>query len=170
MTQFKARLAHLMTRRIAVAASIVTLAGAAAGGAAIAVVHGSGPAPAAGRLTASTEPQTPSSTAGAKGGRHRPALALAVVRATAKETGLSPKTIRQDLRAGQTLDQIAGAEAGAVEHDVLAALQARLEKAVAAGRITKDQEAARLATAKTRVEALMSAPIGAQRGKSSASG
>lgn len=171
MTSATARLAHLMTRRIAIAAVIVTLAGAAAGAAALAVMHPSAPAPAAGRLTASTAAQTPSSAAGAKGGHHhRSVLALAVIRATASETGLSLQTIRKDLRAGQTLDQIAGSKAAAVEHDVLAALQARLDKAVDAGKITKAQEAARLARAKTRIEALMSTPRGAHPAKPSTPG
>ena len=170
MITFKARLAHILTRRIAIAASIVTLAGAGAGAAAVAVVHASGHAPAAGALTASTAASTPSSSASAKGRHHRTALALAVVRATARETGLSAKSIRKDLRSGQTLDHIAGGKAGAVEQDVLSALTSRLDTAVAAGKITAAQESSRVAKARTRIETLMSTPLSARHSAPNAAG
>jgi hypothetical protein len=159
MTSIKTRLAHLTARRLAAAASLLTISGLGAGGAVFAVAHASGPTSAAPAASAATA--TPSSGAGANSG-HRPALALALVRAAAKETGIAPKTIRQDLLSGQTLDQIAGGKAAAVENDVLTALQTRLDKAVNAGKITKDQEANRLAQAKARIETVMSKPLGTQ--------
>jgi hypothetical protein len=88
----------------------------------------------------------------------------ALVKATAKETRLSPATIRQDLQAGQTFDQIAGSKAGDVENDALTALRTRLDKAVNSGRITHDQAADLLSKAKTRIEKVMSTPHTAKSG------
>ena len=82
-----------------------------------------------------------------------------VMRTTVKDTGLARSTVLADLRAGQTFDQIAGAKKSAVESDVLALLQARLTKAVAAHRITQAQADARLGKAKTAVETLMAANL-----------
>ena len=155
MTRFPARVASLLTRRFAAAATVLTLSGAAAGGAAFAVTHTPSAATAAQTLAATT------SVGAAPVADHYRGLALraALVRATAKETGLTPKTVRQDLRSGQTLDQIAGSKAGAVEADVLTALQQRLDAAVTKGTITKDKEADLLAKAKPRIDTLMSSPI-----------
>src|SRR5439155_13564192 len=95
---------------------------------------------------------------GAKAARHTHLLSD-VLRATVKETGLSRDAVRQRLRAGQTIDQIAGGKARAVERDVLTRLKTRLDKAVGDGKVTKDQEASLLAEAKTRVEKLMNAGL-----------
>lgn len=174
MTSIKARLAHLIlrrptARRIVIAASTLTFSGLVAGGAAVAVVHASGPATTAPTATTSATP-APSSSAGAKGG-NRPALALALVRATSRETGIAPTTIRQDLKSGQTFDQIAGDKASAVESDVLTVLQSRLDKQVSAGKITHDQETNRLNAAKTKLATAMSKPLAAHaRPGSSTSG
>ena len=161
MTPLKASLASLLTRRFAAAATLVTLAGGAAGGVAYAVVNTAGPTPVAQKLAAtSAASPLPSTDTPAKNGHHRGrALVLALVRATARETGVSAKTIRQDLRSGQTLDQIAGSKAGAVAHEVLSAIQARLDKLVDSGKITKSQESDRLAKAATRIQTLMSTKL-----------
>ena len=161
MTPLKASLASLLTRSFAAAATLVTLAGGAAGGAAYAVVNTAGATPVAQELAAKTAANpSPSTGTPAKNGHHHGrALVLALVRATAKETGLSAKTIRQDLRSGQTLDQVAGAKAGAVAHDVLSAMQTRLDKLVDSGKITKQQETDRLAKATTRIQTLMSTKL-----------
>lgn len=159
MTPLRASLASLLTRRVAAAATLVTLAGGAAGGAAFAAVNSSDAAPVAQELAATTTATpAPSTNSPAKSG-HRHALVAALVRATAKETGLSPKTVRQDLRSGQKLDQIAGGKAGDVAHDVLSAIQPRLDKLVDSGKITKEQETARLAKAATRIQTVMSAKL-----------
>ncbi|MGH7685302.1 MAG: hypothetical protein ACREN2_00550 [Candidatus Dormibacteria bacterium] len=156
MIRFPARVASLLTRRFAVAATVLTLTGAAAGGAAFAVTHTPSAATAAQTLAATT-----SAGAAPVAGHHAGlALGAALVRATANETGVTPKTVRQDLRSGQTLDQIAGGTAGAVETDVLTALQQRLDAAVTKGTITKEKEADLLAKAKPRLEKLMSSPLG----------
>lgn len=161
MTPLKASLASLLTRRFAAAATLVTLAGGAAGGAAYAVVNTAGATPVAQELAAtSAASPSPSTSTPAKNGHHRGrALVVALVRATAKETGLSAKTIRQDLRSGQTLDQIAGGKSGDVAHDVLSAIQARLDKLVDSGKITKQQETDRLAKATARIQTLMSTKL-----------
>ena len=155
-------MASLLTRRFAAVATLVTLAGGAAGGAAFAAINGSAASPAAQAMAATSSASPAPSGKGSATSRHgHPrALVVALVRATAKETGLSLKTIRQDLRSGQTIDQIAGGSAAAVAHDVLSDIQARLDKRVAGGTITKAQETARLATATTRIQTLMSAKLG----------
>lgn len=159
MTPLKASLASLLTRRFAAAAALVTLAGGAAGGAAFAAINSAAAAPVAQELAATTAATPgPSTSTPAKNG-HRHPLVRALVRATEKETGLPAKAIRQDLRSGQTLDQIAGSKAGDVAHDVLAAIQARLDKLVDSGKITKAQEASRLAKATTRIQTVMSTKL-----------
>ena len=161
MTPLKARLATLMTRRAAAVAALVTLAGGAAGGAAFAAISSSGAAPVAQELaaTAAATP-APGTKAPAARGHHRGRMLVrALIRATAKETGLSLKTIRHDLRAGQTLDEIAGSKAGGVANDALAAIKARLDAAVSAGTITKAQEAARLAKAPSLIQTVMSTSV-----------
>ena len=97
--------------------------------------------------------------------RHRAGVALLrlAIRATLKETGLSRATVIQDLRSGQTLSSIAGSKAGAVESDVLGRVHARLDRAVAAHRITAAQEADRLAAAKTALDKLMSSNLSTRR-------
>ena len=84
-------------------------------------------------------------------------LRRALVAATAKETGVPIATIRTDLRAGETLDQIAGAKAAMVVNDVLGRVKARLEKELAAGKITKTQETSLVSKATTRIDRLMHA-------------
>lgn len=160
MTPLRARLATLTTRRFAAAAALVTLAGGAAGGTAFAAMSGSGATPA--QALAATTSATPAPAARTPGRAGRLAgrlLVRGLIRATAKETGLSLHTIRGALRAGQTLDQISGSEAGAVADDALAAIHARLDAAVSAGTITKAQEAARLAKAPSRIQAVMSTAL-----------
>jgi len=144
----------LRTRILASAAII-----AVTGGVAAAMVATASPQP----LTQSTNtaahsaaPATPSQQS-TKARRH-PLLA-ALVAATVKETGTPATTIRQDLKSGQTLAAIAGSKAASVETDVLNRLQARLDKAVQRGRITKEREQDLLAKAKTRVEHLMNAKL-----------
>lgn len=161
MTPLKASLASLLTRRFAAAATLVALAGGATGGAAYAVVNTAGATPVAQELAATTAASpSPSAGAPATNGHHRGrALVVALIRATAKETGLSAKTVRQDLRSGQTLDQIAGSKAGDVAHDVLSAIQARLDKLVDSGKITKQQETDRLAKAAARIQTVMSTKL-----------
>lgn len=157
MTPLTAAMATLLKRRVALAAAIVAVTGATAG-IVVAAAHTATPAAASPQVAASSTP-SPSPPAGART-RARHPLITALVVATAKETGLSITTIRSDLRSGQTLNQVAGSKAGDVENDVLTALRTRLDKAVAGGRLTKDQETARLNAARTRIGTLLAAPLG----------
>ncbi|MBV8195013.1 MAG: hypothetical protein JOY80_05740 [Candidatus Dormibacteraeota bacterium] len=145
---------RLFSRRALAAAAV--LAFSAAAGAVIAVnaaPHaGTQPTPVSATLAVTSASPGPHSPA--RHGYRRP-LRIAVVRATSRETGLSLQTIREDLRNGETLDQIAGSKASAVENDVLAALKTRLDKAVDAHKITQQQETNRLNLAKQRIESLM---------------
>jgi len=97
----------------------------------------------------------PTSAAGAR--HHLRAFAFrALVRLVAKDTNQTPEAVINQLRAGKSLDQIAGSKAASIEQQVLDRLKARLQKAVTNHRITQAQADQRLATWKTRLEKLMS--------------
>lgn len=94
--------------------------------------------------------------------RHRAFRLLvlhALMAATAKETGIPILTIRQELRAGETLNQIAGTKASAVINDVLGRVKTRLDEARRAGKITQTQETALLSKATERIDHLMNAHV-----------
>jgi hypothetical protein len=139
-----------LTKKVAITAVALVVAGGATAAAVI-------PAVAAPSSTSapSTAPATPHHGTKTPGKHHGHPIARALVRASAKETGLPVKTVLKDLAAGQTLNQIAGGKVSAVENDVLTAMQKRLDRAVDHGKITKQQEADLLAKAKTRIEQLM---------------
>jgi hypothetical protein len=139
---------NFFTKKIVVGGLVVLTAGGIGAAAVIPVIAApAGPGGGTALRPHATKPHTSK-------GHHHP-IAGALVRATVKETGLDRQTVIQRLEAGQTINQIAGSKAGAVENDVLAALQTRLDRAIDHGKITKPQEAALLAKAKTRVEKLM---------------
>lgn len=129
----------------AVAFAVVAVAGIAT----VAIV----PALAAGisgsATTAATTP-SPSATAkhpGAKAVAER-RIALALFQTSVKETGLSRVTVLKDLLNGETLAQIDGSKAQAIESAVMAKITSRLGKAETNGKITKAQETT-LSTAAT---------------------
>ena len=161
MAQLKAIASRVGTRRGLTAVAAILIAAAGAGS--FLAVHAATSGPnAGGQLAAASLPAGTATAATAPGAARfhgRRPLLLALVRATVKETGLTAKTVRQDLQSGQTLDQIAGSKAGAVETDVLNAITTRLDRARKNGRITQQQETDRLAKAKTRIEMLMSTPL-----------
>lgn len=144
-------LRKLMTRRVALAAGALAVAGISA--AVVATVGSASTPPASANLTVS---QTKTHPRANRPILLAPTLRALLVQATSKETGLSPATVRTDLRSGKTLDEIAGAKAPAVLNDVLANVQARLQKAVTAGRLTTTAEAKQLARVKSRLQLLMS--------------
>jgi hypothetical protein len=76
----------------------------------------------------------------------------------AAQTGQSVASVRSQLEAGRSIDAIAGAKATTIESAILAQVDKLAARAVTAGKITAAQEAAGLAMAKTRVEALMAEP------------
>ena len=66
-------------------------------------------------------------------------IALALFRESVKETGLSRTTILKDLLNGETLAQIDGSKAQAVESAVMAKITTRIGKAESKGKITTAQ-------------------------------
>lgn len=79
---------------------------------------------------------------------HGAAVTGALIRTTAEVTGLSVEEVMEQLRAGQSLADIAGnngSSGGAVVEDVLARAEERLDQAVANGRMTREEADAKLA-------------------------
>jgi len=99
----------------------------------------------------------PSATAPDAGARHhRPLRAGLETAATA--LGLSPEELRTQLKAGQTLGQVADAR-GVSRTDLVdalvAAARARMTEAVTAGRLTQEQADARLAQIEARLPEIL---------------
>ena len=140
----------------AIVASIVVIGAAGGGiGYAVASQHTTSSA------VASTT--TPTPTAGAKPRTATPAsrgaaLVQKALALLATQTGQSVASVRSQLLAGKSIDDIAGAKAPAIESAILAQVNKLAGRAVSAGKITATQEATMLAAAKTRVEALMAEP------------
>jgi hypothetical protein len=113
-------------------------------GAALALVAGGGAA-----FAASGSP------AAAKVGRG------GVVQAVTSYLGLTPQQLRADLRAGQTLAQIAAAQhktVGGLEQAITSAVKARLDKAVSAGKISSTQRQTLLNRLQSRLDTLVNSP------------
>jgi uncharacterized protein (DUF433 family) len=144
-----------LRKAIIAGASVIAL-GAAGGVAVHAAVSG-------GSTAASLTAGAPSSTPGSSSATCVPAPALGIAKQVlaiaVKDTGLTKQQILDQLRAGKTFDQIAGSKAQTVENDLLAALKARLDKAVSNGKLTQDRETAMLAKAKTAIEKAMSSNL-----------
>ncbi|HEY2702856.1 MAG TPA: hypothetical protein VGL20_04125 [Candidatus Dormibacteraeota bacterium] len=143
--------------RIALAgAGLMTAAGI--GAAAIPPMLASAPAAA---TSASPAPAT-TPTPGPKGlnaKRQHSGLALrhVIVKEVARQAGLTVQQVRDQVRAGKTLDAIAGSTAQAVRDAALDTITKRLDAARAKGTITAAQEATRLARAKVRIARVMAA-------------
>jgi hypothetical protein len=82
-------------------------------------------------------------------------IALALFRESVKETGLSRTTVLKDLLNGETLAQIDGSKAQAVESAVMAKVTKRIDKAETAGKITSAQATSLSAAATAGVSKLM---------------
>lgn len=81
-----------------------------------------------------------------------------VVNAAATYLGLTPRALIAELRTGKSLAQVTAARGKSVEglkQALRAAFDARLSRAVAAGLITAEQKARRLARVQTRLERLV---------------
>jgi hypothetical protein len=136
----------------AVAFAVVAVAGIAT----VAIV----PALAAGISGASTTAATtpsPSATAKHPGAKAVAAshIALALFRTSVAETGLSRVTVLKDLLNGETLAQIDGSKAQAVESAVMAKITARLGKAETNGKITAAQKTTLSSAATAGISKLM---------------
>jgi hypothetical protein len=143
--------------RLALAgAGLLTAAGI--GAAAVPQVLASSPAAATSASPALKTPPVPGQKpANAK--RHRAGLALRheLVQLVATQTGLSVKQVRTQVRAGKSLDAIAGSRAQAVRDAALDAVTRRLDATRATGTITAARETKLLATAKDRIVKVMAA-------------
>jgi hypothetical protein len=82
-------------------------------------------------------------------------IALALFRTSVEQTGLSRTTVLRDLLNGETLAQIDGSKAQAVESAVRARIAARLTKAVSKGKITQAQATSMNAAATAGIARLM---------------
>lgn len=92
-----------------------------------------------------------------RAGRRR-ALELALLRAAAQYVGVTPRQLVREFRAGGSLAEIAAAHGKTREGlkaALLTAIERRLDRLVAAGRITSDRKAAVLSRAGERVERLL---------------
>jgi hypothetical protein len=148
---------NLFTKRVAISAAAFAVA-AVAGIATVAIV----PALAAGigggnATTLAATPAPSTSTTGHAGAKAVAArrIALALFRESVKETGLSRTTVLKDLLNGETLAQIDGSKAQAVESAVMAKITTRLNKAVTNHRITQVQATALSSDATTGISKLM---------------
>jgi hypothetical protein len=136
----------------AIAFAVVAVAGIAT----VAIV----PALAAGlsgnATTAATSP-SPSASPAHSGSRAVATrrIALALFRNSVQETGLPRTTVLKDLLSGETLAQIDGSKAPAVESAVMAKITTRLNKAVANHKITQAQAATMSAQAQAGITKLM---------------
>ena len=139
-------------RRHVVMAAIVTAlaAGAAGGGIGYTVFHSSS------ATSSSTRPSPSVSGRRAPGGRDR--MVAVLIQLVANDTHQSRQQVLAQLREGRTLDEIAGMEASAVEQQALSRLQARLDAAVQAGKLTQAQEQRRLAGRRAALETILSTP------------
>jgi hypothetical protein len=148
---------NFFTKRVAISAAAFAVV-AVAGIATVSII----PAVAAGltggngtTLAATPAPGTAKTGgSGARGVATR-RIALALYRESVKETGLSRTTVLKDLLNGETLGQIDGSKAHAVESAVMAKITTRLSKAVAAGKLTQTQATALSSAATAGISKLM---------------
>jgi hypothetical protein len=149
--------AHWVRRHaFAALAATVIAVGAAGGGIGYAVASQHPVAPAS---TTPTTNKVPSSAA--PGGHHGSASARLFQRALnliATQTGQSVATVRSELAAGKSVNDIAGSKAAAIESSILAQVTKLADHAVAAGKLSSTAEASLLAAARTKLEALMAEP------------
>jgi hypothetical protein len=166
MPRFISGAAHWVARHsFAAAAAAVLVVGAAGGGVGYAVAGQHNPTAASTGPSGSApvSPSTPPTRS-----RPRPAAGAATARGQtllagalgliAKQTGLPVATVRKDLAGGQSVDQIAGANAPAVASQIMASITTLADRARNAGRITAAQESAGLALATSRLSALLAKP------------
>ncbi|MEO8899568.1 MAG: hypothetical protein ABI352_04260 [Candidatus Dormibacter sp.] len=144
-----------------VAAATVLVVGAAAGGVGYSIAGGhataapvSTTAPATTHPAATGKSKLHTGTAASRG----QALIAKALSMLSTQTGQSLASIRTQLAAGKSVDAIAGANAPAIQAQVLAQLTKLGDRAVKAKKITTAQETMYLALAKTKVASLMAEP------------
>jgi hypothetical protein len=151
---------NFFTKRVAISAAAFAVV-AVAGIATVSII----PAVAAGltggnasALAATPPAKTGQSAAKAVATRR---IALALYRESVKETGLTRTTVLKDLLNGETLAQIDGSKAQAVESAVMAKITTRLGKAVTAGKITQTQATSLGSAATAGISRLMNLNLSA---------
>src|ERR1700738_3880039 len=84
-----------------------------------------------------------------------------VLKLFTQDTGLTAQQLLQGVGSGKTLDDLAGANAGKLKTDLMAALKTALDTAVGEGAIDSGQETKLLADAGDALDVLLSAKLGA---------
>jgi phage tail protein X len=111
----------------------------------------------AGAALASSAPSTASQAHGLFHFRH-PRVVRLVVKSASDYLGLTPQQLREQLRAGKSLAEIATAQGKTVDglkSAILGAVKTRLDQVVAANRITSAREQALLDGLSTRLDTLL---------------
>jgi hypothetical protein len=91
-------------------------------------------------------------------GKQRAAKAGLLLRVSAKYIGVKPQALRAELKAGKSLAEVAtshGKTAAGLKAAILKPIQTRLDKAVAAGRLTSAQAQTRLDRLSARLDKLI---------------
>jgi hypothetical protein len=150
-------LGNFFTKRVAISAAAFAVV-AVAGIATVSIIPGVAAGLTGGNantLAASPAPGTAQKGHAAARAIATRRVALALFRESVKETGLSRTTVLKDLLNGETLAQIDGSKAQAVESAVMAKISTRLNKAVSAGKITQTQATALSGAANAGINRLM---------------
>jgi len=158
MLTFTRSAARWVGRHALPAVAVTAIALGAAGGGigyAVASQHTTAPPSSA---AGTTMPAPSSAATGKTSGARAAQLIQRALNLLASQTGQSVASVRSQLEAGKSVDDIAGAKAPAIESSILAEVTKLADRAVSAGRITAAQETAGLAVAKTRIAALMAEP------------
>jgi hypothetical protein len=132
------------------------IAGIVAGGVGFAVARPPAASTQSAALTA--RPLAAGSATAARHPLRRAAALRAIIGLVATDTHQTRAQVLAQLRAGKSLDQIAGSQAAAVRQQVIDRLTTRLNTAVAAKRITQAEATRRLAAWKTALATLMARP------------
>jgi hypothetical protein len=159
MLTFTRSAARWVGRHALPAVAVTAIALGAAGGGigyAVASQHTTTAPPSSAAGT--TKPAPSSAATGKTSGARAAQLIQRALSLLASQTGQSVASVRSQLEAGKSVDDIAGAKAPAIQSSILAEVTKLADRAVSAGRITAAQETAGLAVAKTRIAALMAEP------------
>jgi hypothetical protein len=148
---------NFFTKRVAISAAAFAVV-AVAGIATVSIIPALAAGVSGGTATTLAATPAPSSTktghplAKVVATRH---IATALFRETVTETGLTRTVVLKDLLNGETLAQIDGSKAQAVEAAVMAKVTARIDKAVTAGKVTQTQATALTTAATAGISKLM---------------
>lgn len=118
----------------------VAVASASGGSSSAPVIATTTPSPGATGTPTTNSPQHQAKHAGTKGAcRAKFRIAKGILKDVAAKSGIDEKTLVTDLKAGKTLNEILGSNASTVEQQVVADVQAKIEAAEKAGKLTAAQ-------------------------------